>query len=82
MARARRKNCYVPCLEGENAPFGSSELHATAAARDAQNLMDARMIMNIGIDASRHELPHPRLSNSSSNTAAGSRDCGSRTALL
>lgn len=44
MAGARRKNCYVPCLEGESASFGSAELHATAATRDAQNLMDARMI--------------------------------------
>jgi hypothetical protein len=50
-ARARRKDCHIPCLEGESASFFSSELHATAAPRDAEDLVDARMIMDVAVDA-------------------------------
>src|SRR5580704_5837881 len=43
------------------------------AARDAEHFVDARVVVSIVVDASRHESPQPLLSNKPSNTAAGSR---------
>ena len=42
MARARRKDCHIPCLEGESASLRSSKLHPAAAPRNAEHLVDVR----------------------------------------
>jgi hypothetical protein len=51
MARTRREDCRISCPDVESAPFRSSESDPSAAASDAQNLVDARMVMDIIVDA-------------------------------
>jgi hypothetical protein len=51
MARTRREYCHISCPDVERAPFRSSESDPSAATRNAQNLVDARMVVDIIVDA-------------------------------
>jgi hypothetical protein len=62
MARTRRKDRHIACLNSQRPSLRSFELHLAAAARDAVNFVNARMAVNIWMP-SRHESAHPLLSN-------------------
>ena len=47
MAYTRGKDRYVTCLDGQRPPLWSPEAHLAAAARDAENFVNARMVVNI-----------------------------------
>ena len=47
MSCARREDCYVTCLKRESASVASSKSRSTAAPCDAEDLVEARMIMGI-----------------------------------
>jgi hypothetical protein len=47
MARTRRKDRYIACLDSQRPSLRSFELHLAAAARDAENFVNARMVVNI-----------------------------------
>jgi hypothetical protein len=44
MARTRRKDRYIACLDSQRPSLRSFELHLAAAARDAENFVNARMV--------------------------------------
>jgi hypothetical protein len=47
MARTRRKDRYIACLNSQRPSLWSFELHLAPAARDAENFVNARMVVNI-----------------------------------
>jgi hypothetical protein len=51
MPCARREDCYITCLKRESASVGSSKPHSTIAPCDAEDLVDARMIMGKVVDS-------------------------------
>ena len=51
MACTSGKDRHVTCLDGQRPPLGSPEAHLAAAARDAENFVNARMVVNIVVDA-------------------------------
>jgi hypothetical protein len=59
MARTRREDCHISCPDVESAPFRSSESDPLAATSDAQNLVDARMIVDIIVDPVPPRVPPP-----------------------
>ena len=48
MARTRRKDRYIACLDSQRPSLRSFELHLAAAARDAENFVNARMAPRVG----------------------------------
>ena len=57
MPCARREDGYVTCLKRESTSVCSSKSHSTAAPCDAEDLVDARMIMGVVVDAVTPRTP-------------------------